>query len=316
MKSGSPVGLHMTYFQNRPTETQWYKEVSLATTAVRSCVVVPHKLLTFESRFLEVASFPMTILRRIVVVFCVFLGVAWNSALADQITYTKNSSLPPMRITYEQLQSVLDKSAALIATANASSKINSSEERLKLEHGESEVEIGGHRLQGSSASIPKLATTLTYTMTVYPRNKMPVSTVSLLFHDFDRTITVTGQSPEQVDAIFASLKSDFLSYSTQLGGFGFRNWTSILLFFILLSGGSYFLYAIFNTRKLRLIFPILVCCSFLFLLFYLPFDEILAGFSVSKYDPSLLKRYEAELTILGTLVGLTALPLSYFLPKK
>lgn len=246
----------------------------------------------------------------------VFLVVLWSPVLADGPNYSRTTELPPMRITYEQLQSILDTSVALMASANASAEIGSFETQMKLEYDGAEVTIAGHQLRVANARLPDLATTFTYTATVSPRDEMPVSTISLSFRDYDRELTVEGRSPEQVGAIFESLKSDFVDYSSFFGGTSFRNLAGSVIFFLLvvpligLSGEVIF------GRQLRLILPLLFCAVFLIVFLNVPFDQFLAGFSVSQDDPSFAKRYGAELTILSIVISLAVIPLSYFLSRR
>ncbi len=167
--------------------------------------------------------------RFVIVMVLLMVSARAGTLLADEPTYTKTTSLPPLRITYDELQSALDKSARSLTTANASFRGDRVSESAQLKHGETQIEIPGHQLRGAGAKLPKLATEFRYTATQYPRSSAPVATVSMIFYDHDRRLEVEGASPEQVDAVFAALKSDFLAISSPMGGSWFRQ----------MSGGTY-----------------------------------------------------------------------------
>jgi len=234
---------------------------------------------------------------------------------ADEPTYTKSASLPPIRITYLDLQSVLDKLALLMSSANVSYATRPFTEKLRLKHGEFQVETSGHKLQGSKANLPKVATELVYTASAYPLDSVPIATVSLLFYDFDRKLTVEGRSPEQVDAMFASIKSDLLALSSPFGGSLFRNVSGSLVFivclYVTLFGSLHWL----STRQTSAVLPVAFALLSLGLLFFLPFEALFAGFSVSSFDPSFANRYGPEISFLGLVLSVVGIPLSYLVPR-
>ncbi|HVS25943.1 MAG TPA: hypothetical protein VHE58_01330 [Burkholderiales bacterium] len=244
-----------------------------------------------------------------------FCAVALCSvASADEPIYTKSASLPPIRITYLNLQSVLDKSASLMTSANAVSATRPFTEKLRLKHGEFQVEVSGHQLQGSKAKVPKVTSELVYTASAYALDAVPVATVSLLFYDHDRKLTVEGRSPEQVDAVFASLKSDFLTLTTPFGGSTFRTWSGVFIWIVCstvaLLGSLHWL----STRHSSAVLPTAFAYLSLGLLFFLPFEDFLAGFSVSEFDPSFASRYGPEISLGGLVLSVVGIPLSYLLP--
>jgi hypothetical protein len=67
-----------------------------------------------------------------------------------------------------------------------------------------------------------------------------------------------------------------------------------------------------STRQTGAVLPVAFALLSLSLLFSLPFEVIIAGFSVSEFDPSLLNRYGGEISIFLWVIGL---PLSYFVPR-
>jgi hypothetical protein len=234
---------------------------------------------------------------------------------ADEPTYTKSASLPPIRITYLEMQSVLDKLALLMSSANASYATRPFTEKLRLKHGEVQVEISGHQLQGSKAKLPKVTTELVYTASAYSPDTVPIATVSLLFYDYDRKLTVEGRSPEQVDAMFASIKSDFLALSSPFGGSLFRNLSGNLVFIVCLNVALVGSLHWISTRQTSAVLPVAFALLSLGLLFFLPFEALFAGFSLSEFDPSFASRYGPEISFLGLVLGLVGIPLSYLMPR-
>ena len=118
-------------------------------------------------------------------------------------------------------------------------------------------------------------TEFSYTTSVRPGELAPITTISMIFSDNDRRITVEGRSPDQVDAVF--------------------NWLA--------------------TRNRELIAPVLIACLVIVLMVTLPFAEILAGFSVSAFDPVFANRYASEISAVSLFLAVVAIPLSFLLPK-
>lgn len=238
----------------------------------------------------------------------------WSIASAEDPTYTKSASLPPVRITYAELQSVLDKLASLMASANGPHATRPFTEKLRLKHGESQVEISGHQLQGSKAKLPKSTTELVYTASAYVLDTVPITTVSLLFHDYDRKLTVEGRSPEQVDAMFATLKNDLVALSSPFGGASFRSRAGLLIFLVCLNVALIGTIHWLSARRTLSLLPVAFALLSFGLLLALPFEGFLAGFSVSEFDPSFANRYGPEISLIGLVLSIVAIPLSYLLP--
>ena len=249
--------------------------------------------------------------RAIALTWAIYAIIFSCLAIAEEPTYTKSTSLPPIRITYSELQSVLDKSAPLMLSANAAFATRAPTEKVRIKHGELQVEVVGHQLQGGNAKLPKIATELVYTASAYSLDTVPIATISLSFYDFDRKITVEGRSAEQVDAVFASLKSDFLALSSPFGGSLFRAYSGLFIFLLCLNVALVGVISWLATRRTTTVVPVAFAILSLVLLFTLPFEVILAGFSVSEFDPSLLNRYGAEISVILWVIGL---PLSYLVP--
>lgn len=242
------------------------------------------------------------------------MGILPCSALANEPIYTKTASLPPLRITYAELQSLLDKSAALLIASPPVEAASRMEETLSLSHGESQIEITGHQLPTSGAKLPEFVTELRYTGSWYPRNAA-VSVITMSFSDLRRELTVQGTSPEQVEAVFAGLRNDLEGMSSLIGGGFTRLALGLAAFLVCMIVAWSVAFLWFDTRNSRLILPFLLSCFGIVLVLLLPFDSLLAGFSASELDASFIRRYAPEISLLGVLATLVGIPFSYVAPR-
>jgi len=121
-----------------------------------------------------------------------------------------------------------------------------------------------------------------------------------------------GRSAEQVDAVFASLKNDFLALSSPFGGLSFRSDVGVIIFLICIIVTVIGVLSWFDIRRTSTVVLVAFTILTVTLLFTLPFEVILAGFSVSEFDPYFLNRYGAEISII---LWIISLPLSYFIPR-
>jgi hypothetical protein len=82
------------------------------------------------------------------------------------------------------------------------------------------VKITGNQLDADRAKIPDVIDAFDYSASTL--NPAPVSQLHLSFRDFDRTLSVEGQSPDQVDAVFSALRDDLSMLSNSFGGAIFK----------------------------------------------------------------------------------------------
>jgi hypothetical protein len=232
---------------------------------------------------------------------------------AAEPEYTRKIELPPLKLSFTAMQSVLDKTANLLAAANVSparSKEFYFRETLTLQAGPDEIEIQGHSFP-ANAHVPKAAYELKYS---YSWTDAPVSKVELDFDDFSRRVTVSGTAADQVDAISAALEHDLSQYSS-FGGTMFREVGGMLAFAIfclsLVMGGSY---CIAERQWRALGMPIFAIIG-LVLLFALPFADILAGFAIYQGESSLIVRYEPQIAFAGLILTIAGILLSFFIPQ-
>jgi hypothetical protein len=254
--------------------------------------------------------------RRIfLVIILLFANLLVCSITIAQPVYTKSSSLSPIRVTYDELESILSKASAFMSSVNANTATEPFKEKIVLEQGESKIEIPGHNFQTSSLTLPKVATRFTYTASDIFSKNVPIISISIDLDDYKRTVKVEGRSPEQVDALFALLKNDLNSLSSALGGYTFRFLSGSIIFTICMCAFIIFVAMYFQNKRRGIVLPSLLSLLSIILLFILPFNQILAGFSVSKFNPSFVARYAPHFSLWGFIITFLGIFITYILTK-
>ena len=228
--------------------------------------------------------------------------------------YSKTVELPPLRGSFEDLQAMLDKISSLVKAANKGS--SSWQEELHLRKGEQTIKMSGHRLVSEAVKIPPSIDSFDYTGRIAYTGRdreetNPINQVAISLHDYGRSISVEGQSPEQVDAVVSALQGDLSKFSISFGNFGktFLTWPGRLFGPILFLGWVLFLIWVIwvQTRRRILVVPAAICVVLLIALLILPLDELFAGFSAVRGEASLLVRYGPEITLCSLVLSLLGL---------
>src|SRR5437762_2047573 len=154
-------------------------------------------------------------------ILLLFLLLAGSDLFAaePEPQYTTTRQLPALKMTFTDMQLVLDKAAHLLADANKEAKEQakkakrpeelfffqlSPRETLTLGTGPDEIQIAGHRFP-ANAHVPKAAYALSYS---YSWAEAPVSKLELDLRDYGRRLSVTGTAVDQVQAISAALEGE------------------------------------------------------------------------------------------------------------
>lgn len=228
-------------------------------------------------------------------------------------TYSKTAELPPLRLSFSELQAILDKGAALMSAANSSAPMW--EDELQLRKGPIRVKIAGHRLDPEGARIPKEIDFFEYTARTQP--PASVTRLALSFQEYTRSLSVEGQSPEQVDALFSALRDDLSALSTSIGG-------ALLKFFLLIPVPIALTVALLslcynqyqarpqrraNDRRIRrrILQRALICFILLSMWVVLPIDDIFAGFSAVRGEASFVVRYGPQISLSSLVLGVSAM---------
>lgn len=258
-------------------------------------------------------SLGVTIMVRqaIIIIFLLFL---LTHSYATEINYFRSTELPPLRISFADLQKILDKSVSLMATANSKGSSQSWREEISLYRGDHRVTLSGHLLNAEGARIPETIDRFEY----IARAENPpgaVSRIQMSFSNISRDFKVEGSSPDQVDAVFLSLKDDLLGISSTVGGFLFEYFLRLILS---LGTIMYIWMTLYDWRILKkqpAVAPLVFSIVTLILVWALPLGEMFAGFSAVKGDASFMTRYGPQISFLSLVVSIAGIPISYWLSK-
>jgi hypothetical protein len=201
-----------------------------------------------------------------------------------------------------------------MASANAAYATKPLTETLTLGHGDLKLQVNGHRLDGFAPKLPAFSTELFYRAYAYSFDPAPVATVILYLDDSARRIVIDGQSAEQVDAVYATLKSDLLALSSQFGGPFIRAvlWCVMSLPFQILLVVP-LVFAFVEDKKPRIL-PMLLGCIGFIIIYMLPLADVFAGFYLCASNPSLLSRYAPLVAYLSFLIAVIGM-LRWVVPK-
>lgn len=254
-------------------------------------------------------------MKRSKLIICLLLVGTYTCPAFAQNNYSKIVEIPPLRISYAELQAVLDKGASLMSAANGSLHLLWHEE-MRLQERELRVNKWGHRLEGD-ARLPKTLDHFDYT--AWTRDA-PVTLLSLSFSNYSRTLSVEGQGPHEVDAVFIALRDELSKLSTSVGGPLFSVLRITLISVLALS--LFFLaswWIWMETRPRIILGPIVLVVVLLVALIILPIGDMLSGFVAVREDASFIVRYGAEISFWGLILGILGTGLSLiplFLEKR
>jgi hypothetical protein len=224
--------------------------------------------------------------------------------------FSEHRNLPPLKLSAADLDAVLHKTQAFIASANGSAgDQESARESVKLGVRGHEIEIP-HFSLASSVAFPREIFKFSYT---YNRPDRPISSVTIDLGDYSRDVLVTGEVEDQVRATSTLIEKDLLRFSTSVGGASFRRLAGVclvvvFLVFLGLSGAWWWRTRLYNALG------VLICSAVgLLLVLFLPWDRYLPGFALyQSYSPFFLIRYASQIFTLLLVVALLGIPLLYF----
>lgn|GEM_PF-3726821 len=134
-----------------------------------------------------------------------------------------------------------------------------------------------------------------------------ITQISIELSDYQRSIRVTGNKTDQVEALFMVLKNE-LNKHYAFGGGEVRR-SMALIFFLLTLPPFYFFgvpspfYKGKRLADLTRILAVLYAC-FWISTFFTPYDKLFSGFAVFEGEVSFIKRYSAEMTFFGLAISL------------
>jgi hypothetical protein len=237
---------------------------------------------------------------------CFFLLAGQLSAFADP-SYSKSADLPALRLSFTQLQSVLNKAASLMRSVNKTETIR--REQLELRSQNFKVEISGYKLEPEGAKVPDAIDRFRYTAWTL-EDSSAIGRIELDFDDHNRTLRVDGWSADHVDAVFSALKDDLSGMASSFGGAAFKS-----LGVVIVTASIPALVALclvwLTSRKSMLLVPIGLLLAVVLAIFSMPLSELFAGFAAYRTDPSFMVRYGPSISLIGLIVSIVAIPLSF-----
>jgi hypothetical protein len=224
--------------------------------------------------------------------------------------YTRTRELPALKISFTDMQSILENAAQLLSDANREDGKKPKDiyltETLELGTSPDEIKIAGHAFP-ENASIPKAAYALSYS---YSWSGAPVSRLELDLRDYGRRLRVSGPAVNQVNAISASLEQA-LSEHSAIGGDTVRFAAGGIIFTVLLALLLFGVTYCFLEGQWHFLGVPIFAFIGLVLLFVLPLREVFAGFAVYQGEPSFIVRYEPQIAFGGLIVTIL---LSFLIP--
>src|SRR5437868_6847002 len=241
------------------------------------------------------------------------LSLTITSLFAKNGEFSENRTLPPLKLSAADLDTILHKTHAFIALSNGpAGEQESVRESVKLGVRGHEIEIP-HFSLASSVAFPNEVFKFAYT---YNQPDKPISSVTIDLGDHSRRVSVTGENANQVAATSNLIEKDLLRFSTTIGGAFFRRVAGVFLPVVFLTffglSGAWW----WRTRCSSAL-GMLTCSTVgLLLVLLLPWDRYLPGFALyESYSPFLLIRYAPHIFFLFLVAALLGIPFSYFLPR-
>jgi hypothetical protein len=246
------------------------------------------------------------------VIIC--LSLATSSLFAKNVEFSESRTLPPLKLSAADLDTILLKTQSLITAGNgSSSEQNFPRESVKLGVRGKEMEIPHFSLASSVAFSNEI---LRFSYPYYQPDK-PISSVILDFSDRSRRVSVRAETADRVEIMSNLLENDLRRYSTAIGGAKFRHVAGLCLSVVILMFLIFSIAYWWNTRRHSAL-GMLICLALgLSLLLGQPWERYLPDFALyQSYSPFFLVRYAPYIAFLGLLATLAGIPLLYFLARR
>jgi hypothetical protein len=205
--------------------------------------------------------------------------------------YTMEISLHPLRMSVNDLSSLLLKVRHFIS---AIPNINGATlaDELVLSDGLRRFQVKGDYSISTLRSAPEVAQKASY---YFSASSGAVTRISLDLGDYGRTISVSGDNQEQVEALAQLLYSDLQMRETWFGGIFMR----LTLCAVLLAFGF-----LVPLRLKRTASQVSLSLLFMVSAYYVGFnDNLFPGTLIFKDSPSFVTRYSAEISFVGAILS-------------
>jgi len=232
-----------------------------------------------------------------------FVGAIPVFAKVD-VSFNREATFGPMRISYSDLYQVISQAQSLVATANQGREQSQRNAETRIESKGSTFNLEGIVGKDSFSQAPSSAN---YVFFEYRNWDAPITHIEIRLSDTRRTLEVKGKSIEQVEAVYRVLTSKLEELAGGLGGSQFRTFGAIVL---LISGGLFPLLSfLFRSRYIEIALlvlgPLLSISVWVF-----PWNDWFPGVVVVHGDASFIVRYASELSFVGLVLTLVTFLLS------
>ena len=137
------------------------------------------------------------------ILFICLFGTISVIAKVD-VSFYREATFGPMRISYSDLNQVISQTQSLVATANQAHEEGQRNAKIRIESKGSTFRLEGNVDKDSFSQAPSSAN---YVFFEYQNWNAPISHIELRLSDLRRTLEVKGNSKEQVDAVYGVLTS-------------------------------------------------------------------------------------------------------------
>lgn len=241
----------------------------------------------------------------------IFACLFWP-ALCGAYSYQKTAELPPLKVTYDDVNQIFLSLRNQLLANPQPTQAGEVYEHIKITGGDLTIEKTGAFTFTKDDRLPEMAEDLIYS---YSNRGGSVNEIYIFLHDSNRTITVSGTSPDHVDATYAFLVNKLSEKAITMGGRKFRNISAIFLFLIAS--------ALWNIPLWKKELPmfsrvaLVICGIGIFIsIFALPFNEWLPGFAIYTDTTSTIVKYSAEITFFGVILSIIFFIASIYLSFK
>lgn len=230
------------------------------------------------------------------------------AATAAPIT-SKETELPSLRMTIEDLDNVLNPVRELLAKANANVKPSSISESVTLAHDGDSVRIESWSSLAKEPYVPKLIRSVLYRYSA--DRDSPIASLTITLQPSYRRASIDGIDKSQIESISAFLEKEFAKHSNFLSSNFFKMSGAIAL---MLAGA-----VLIAVRKGEndMVWPVnLFGVLFLLSPTVLPWERWLSGVAVLTGSSNYIDMYINYISVFGVVVSVVGLFIPYMKSNK
>jgi hypothetical protein len=214
-------------------------------------------------------------------------------------TYEQNFSLPPIELSASDLRMILATISEEIARANPTPSENQHPEySIVITDAKTGSTVNFDEFVIPEVHLPSPATDIRVN---YSFHNAPVSSINFKFSDYERSLTVAGESYTDVTGTATLLERELSRYTVPFGGpnrrmiFEMGTYVGIIGFLVF--------FAYFRQKWLayKLIFFAIPLVS---VVIWDPLEYIMPGFVFHESEPSWIVRYSPQIAFVGVFTSL------------